>query len=114
MPLQEKNFTSGNIVARFQSLDYNTSVVQITNSAGTDLTINTGDPLTATGIAANASNLLGLASEFRIIKAGTTDEVEVWDFNYGYGVILNESMLPATVTAPIKTALVGKGFKILS
>jgi hypothetical protein len=113
MALQEKAFTLGNIVARFQSLDYNTTPVQITNDGDEDLTINAGDPLTADGIAEDATGLLGLATEFRIIRAGETDEVMVLDFNYGFGVILNGSMLPATVTEPIKTALMGKGFKIL-
>ena len=113
MPLQEKVFTLGNIVARLESLDYNTSPVQVTNSGTTDLTINAGDPLTADGLADSTSGLLGLATEFRIIRAGETDEVTVLDINYGYGVILNGSMLPATVTEPIKTALAGKGFKIL-
>jgi hypothetical protein len=113
MALQEKVFTLGNIAARVESLDYNTSPVQITNSEDEDLTINAGDPLTADGIAEDTTGLLGLATEFRIIKAGETDEVTVLDFNYGFGVILNESMLPETVTAAIKTALIGKGFKIL-
>jgi hypothetical protein len=113
MPLQEKAFTLGNIVVRFQSLDYNTTPVQITNDRDEDLTINAGDPVTADGIAEDATGLLGLATEFRIIKAGETDEVMVLDYNYGSGVILNGSMLPATVTEPIKTALMGKGFKIL-
>jgi hypothetical protein len=113
MALQEKVFTLGNIAARVESLDYNTSPVQITNSEDEDLTINAGDPLTADGIAEDATGLLGLATEFRIIKAGETDEVTVLDFNYGFGVILNGSMLPETVTAAIKTALTGKGFKIL-
>ena len=113
MALQEKAFTLGNIVARFQSLDYNTSPVQVTNGGTEDLTINAGDPLTADGIATNAAGLLGLATDFRIIKPGETDEITVLDINYGYGVILNGSMLPETVTAPIKTALAGKGYKIL-
>ena len=113
MALQEKAFTLGNIVARYQSLDYNTSPVQITNDGTEDLTINAGDPLTAEGIADDAEGLLGLAAEFRMIRAGETDEITVLDFNYGYGVILNGSMLPETVTESIKTALMGKGFKIL-
>jgi hypothetical protein len=37
----------------------------------------------------------------------------VLDFNYGFGVRLNESMLPKTITTAIKTALIGKGFKFL-
>ena len=113
MALQEKAFTLGNIVARFQSLDYNTSPVQITNSGDEDLIINAGDPLTEEGIAEDENGLLGLATEFRILKAGESDEVTVLDINYGYGVILNGSMLPATVTESIKTALASKGFKIL-
>ncbi|MDR0327126.1 MAG: hypothetical protein LBI05_02395 [Planctomycetaceae bacterium] len=114
MALQEKAFTLGNIVSRFESLDYNTSPVQVTNAGTEDLTINAGDPLTADGIATSASDkLLGLATDFRIIKAGETDEITVLDFNYGYGVILNGSMLPDTVTEPIKALLIGKGFKIL-
>jgi hypothetical protein len=113
MALQEKVFTLGNIVARFQSLDYNTSPVQVTNSGETELTINAGDPLTEDGIAEDATGLLGLATEFRIIKAGETDEVAVLDYNFGYGVILNGSMLPDTVTEPIKAALASRGFKIL-
>jgi len=113
MGLQEKALTLGNIVVRFQSLDYNTSPVQVTNGETTELTINAGDPITADGIAENATGLLGLATDFRIIKPGETDEITVLDFNFGYGVILNESMLPDTVTAPIKTALAGRGFKIL-
>ena len=114
MALQEKAFTLGNIVARFQSLDYNTSPVQVTNDGDEDLTINAGDPLTADGIATGASGLLGLATDFRIIKAGETDEITVLDINFGYGVILNGSMLPETVTEPIKAALASKGFKILA
>jgi hypothetical protein len=113
MPLQERVFTLGNIIAGYFSLDYNTTPVQITNEEDSDLTINAGDPLTATGIAEDASGLLGLATEFRIIPAGQDDEVMVLDFNYGFGVRLNESMLPDTITAPIKTALIGKGFKFL-
>jgi len=113
MALQEKVFTLGNIVAGHFSLDYNTTPVQITNEDDVDLTIHAGDPLTATGIAEGAAGLLGLATEFRIIPAGETDEVMVLDFNYGFGVRLNESMLPDTVTAAIKTALIGKGFKLL-
>jgi hypothetical protein len=113
MPLQEKVFTLGNIVAGHFSLDYNTTPVQIANESDKDLTINAGDPLTATGIAESASGLLGLATEFRIISAGETDEVMVLDANYGFGVRLNESMLPDTITAAIKTALIGKGFKFL-
>jgi len=113
MPLQEKVFTLGNIVARFQSLDYNTSPVQITNAGDDELIIYAGDPLTEEGIAEDESGLLGLATEFRIIKAGESDEVTVLDINYGYGVILNGSMLPETVTGAIKTALADKGFKIL-
>ena len=111
--LQERAFTFGNIVAGHFSLDYNTTPVQVTNEDDTDLTINAGDPLTATGIAKDSAGLLGLATEFRIIPAGETDEVMVLDFNYGFGVRLNESMLPNTVTAAIKTALIGKGFKFL-
>ena len=111
--LQERAFTFGNIVAGHFSLDYNTTPAQVTNAGDRDLTINAGDPLTATGIAKDAAGLLGLATEFRIIPAGETDEVMVLDFNYGFGVRLNESMLPNTVTAAIKTALVGKGFKFL-
>ena len=114
MPLQEKVFTLGNIVAGHFSLDYNTTPVLITNEDDTDLTINAGDPLTATGIAEDATGLLGLATEFRIIPAGETDEVMVLDFNFGFGVRLNESMLPATITSTIRTALIGKGFKFLS
>jgi len=113
MALQEKAFTLGNIVARFQSLDYNLSPVQVTNGGTTELTINAGDPLTADGLATNASGLLGLATDFRIIKPGETDEITVLDYNFGYGVILNGSMMPDTVTEPIKTALASKGFKIL-
>jgi hypothetical protein len=113
MPLQEKVFTLGNIVARFQSLDYNTSPILITNSGDSELTINAGDPVTEDGIAEDASGLLGLATEFRMIRSGETDEIMVLDINYGSGVILNGSMLPATVTEPIKAALMGKGFKIL-
>jgi hypothetical protein len=77
------------------------------------LIINAGDPLTAAGIAKDANGLLGLAIEYHIIPAGETDEVEALDFNYGFGVILNGSMRPGTVTPAIKTALMGKGFKIL-
>jgi hypothetical protein len=113
MPLQERVFTLGNIIAGHFSLDYNTTPVQVTNDGESDLTINAGDPLTATGIAENATGLLGLATEFRIIPAGQSDEVMVLDFNYGFGVRLNESMLPNTITAAIKTALIGKGFKFL-
>jgi len=113
MSLQEKAFTLGNIVARFQSLDYNTSPVQVTNAGDTDLTIGAGDPLTEEGIAEDADGLLGLATDFRIIKPGETDEITVLDINFGYGVILNGSMLPDTVTEPIKTALASRGFKIL-
>jgi hypothetical protein len=97
MPLQERAFTLGNIVAGHFSLDYNTTPVQITNAGDTDLTINAGDPLAATGIAEGAAGLLGLATEFRIIPAGETDEVMVLDANFGFGVRLNESMLPATI-----------------
>jgi hypothetical protein len=112
MALQERAFTLGNIAARIESLDYNTTPVNVT--AGTsDLTINAGDPLKAGGIATDATGLLGLAAEFTIVPAGQTVEVMVLDANYGFGVILNGSNLPATVTAAIKTALVGKGFKIL-
>ena len=114
MALQEKAFTLGNIVARFQSLDYNTSPIQITNDGDEDLTINAGDPLTAEGIATGTTGLLGLATDFRIINAGETDEITVLDINFGYGVILNGSMLPETVTEPIKAALTSKGFKILA
>jgi hypothetical protein len=114
MSFQEKVFTFGNIVAGHFSLDYNTTPVQITNEGTSELTINAGDPLTADGIAESATGLLGLATEFRIIKAGETDEILVLDANYGFGVRLNESMLPETITAPIKTALIGKGFKFLS
>jgi len=114
MALQEKAFTFGNIVARFQSLDYNTSPVQVVNDGDEDLIINAGDPLTGAGIATGATGLLGLATDFRIIKAGDSDEITVLDINFGYGVILNGSMLPETVTEPIKTALVNKGFKILA
>jgi hypothetical protein len=113
MPLQEKAFTFGNIVAGYFSLDYNTTPVQITNESTSDLTINAGDSLTAEGIAEDAAGLLGLATEFRMIPAGETDEVMVLDFNYGFGVRLNESMLPNTITTAIKTALIGKGFKFL-
>ena len=113
MALQEKVFTLGNIVAGHFSLDYNTTPVQITNEEDTDLTINAGDPLTATGIAEGAAELLGLATEFRIIPAGESDEVMVLDANYGFGVRLNESMLPPTITAAIKAALIDKGFKFL-
>jgi hypothetical protein len=113
MPLQERAFTLGNIVAGHFSLDYNTTPVQITNDGDMDLTINAGDPLTAVGIAEDAAGLLGLATEFRIIPAGETDEAVVLDFHYGFGVRLNESMLPKTITAAIKTALMGKGFKFL-
>jgi len=113
MALQEKVFTLGNIVARFQSLDYNMSPVQVTNVGDTELTINAGDPVTEEGIATNATGLLGLAIDFRIIKPGETDEITVLDFNFGYGVILNGSMLPETVTEPIKAALASRGFKIL-
>ena len=113
MALQEKAFTLGNIVARFQSLDYNTSPVQVTNDGGEDLILNAGDPITTEGIATNATGLLGLATEFRMIKAGETDEITVLDINFGYGVILNGSMLPTTVTEPIKTVLASKGYKIL-
>jgi hypothetical protein len=113
MPLQEKVFTLGNIVAGHFSLDYNTTPVRITNAGGSDLTINAGDPLTETGIATSATGLLGLATEFRIIPAGQNAEVMVLDFNYGFGVRLNESMLPDTITTAIKTALISKGFKFL-
>ena len=113
MPLQEKVFTLGNIVAGHFSLDYNTTPAQITNEEATDLTINAGDPLTATGIAEDATGLLGLATEFCIIPAGETDEVMVLDFHYGFGVRLNESMLPDTITTDIKAALIDKGFKFL-
>ena len=114
MALQEKVFTLGNIVARFQSLDYNTSPIQVMNDGDEELIINAGDPLTAEGIATSATGLLGLATDFRIIKAGDTDEITVLDINFGYGVILNGSMLPETVTEPIKAALASKGFKILA
>jgi hypothetical protein len=113
MALQNKAFTLGNIAARVESLDYHTSPVQITNEGDSDLTINAGDPLTATGIATDANGLLGLATDFHMIRAGETDEMTVLDFRYGYGVILNGSMLPDTVTEPIRAALTGKGFKIL-
>jgi len=113
MALQEKAFTLGNIAARVEDLNYNTSPVQVTNNGGSDLVINAGDPVTATGIASTGSGLLGLAIEHRIIPAGTTDEVMVLDYNYGYGVILNGSMLPATCNSTIQTALQSKGFKIL-
>jgi|GEM_PF-3161109 len=66
------------------------------------------------GIATTAAGLLGLATDYRIIPTGQSDEVMVLDYNYGYGVILNESMLPVSVNAAIKTALQGKGFKFLS
>ena len=114
MALQERAYTLGNIVARFQSLDYNTSPVQITNDGDEDLTINAGDPITATGIAEDETGLLGLAVEQRIIPAGQSDEITVLDIHYGYGVILNGSMLPATVSADIKAALKSAGFKILA
>jgi len=113
MALQEKVFTLGNIAARVEDLNYNTSPVQVTNSGQSELVINAGDPLTADGIATSATGLLGLAADFRIIPAGQSDEVMVLDYNYGYGVILNESMLPASVNAAIKTALRNKGFKFL-
>ena len=113
MPLQERVFTFGNIVAGHFSLDYNTTPVQITNEGESELTINAGDPLTAEGIAEDETGLLGLATEFRIIPAGQSDEVLVLDFNYGFGVRLNESMLPETVTTEIKAALISKGFKFL-
>ena len=113
MPLQEKAFTFGNIVAGYFSLDYNTTPVQITNGEATDLTIRAGDPLTASGLAEDASGLLGLSTEFRVIPAGETDEVMVLDVKYGFGVRLNESMLPDTITADLKTALISKGFKFL-
>ena len=111
--LQERAFTLGNIAARVEDLNYNTSPVQITNGGASDLTINAGDPVNADGIATAEAGLLGLAIDFRIIPAGQSDEIMVLDYNYGYGVILNESMLPATLNATIKTALKGKGFKFL-
>ena len=114
MALQERAHTLGNIAARVESLDYNTSPVQITNETDSDLTINAGDPVTATGIADDETGLLGLAIEQRIIPAGQSDEIMVFDIHYGYGVILNGSMLPATVNADIKAALKSKGFKFLA
>jgi len=114
MALQERAHTLGNIAARVESLDYNTSPVQITNNGTSDLTINAGDPVTATGIATSETGLLGLAIEQRIIPKGQSDEIAVLDIHYGYGVILNESMLPASVNAAIKTALKNKGFKFLA
>ena len=113
MALQEKAFTLGNIAARIENLDYNTSPVQVENTGTSDLTINAGDPVTATGIATTDTGLLGLAVDLRIIPAGASDEVQVLDARYGYGVILNTSMLPATVNSAIKTALIAKGFKFL-
>ena len=111
--LQERAFTLGNITARVEDLNYNTSPVRITNGGENDLTINAGDPVNANGIATTEAGLLGLAIDFHIIPAGQSDEIMVLDYNYGYGVILNESMLPATLNAAIKTALMGKGFKFL-
>ena len=113
MPIQEKAFTLGNIAARFHSLDYNTTPVQVKNTGTAELTINAGDPVEAEGIATTATGLLGLSIEHRIIKPGETDEIQVLDYNYGFGVILNAGMLPATVTTVIKTALIAKGFKLL-
>ena len=113
MPLQERAFTLGNIASRVPDLNYNTTPVEITNSSSSEITINAGDPITPGGIATDASDLLGLATEFTIIPAGGSDEVMVLDYNYGYGVILNESMLPETITPTIKTALQSKGFKFL-
>jgi len=113
MPLQGQAFTLGNIVARIEDLNYNTTPVQVINSGTSDLVINAGDPVSEAGIATTESALLGLAIEQRIIPAGGSDEVMVLDYQYGYGVILNGSMLPTTVSSTLKTALQGKGFKIL-
>ncbi|GHT19087.1 hypothetical protein FACS1894189_7690 [Planctomycetales bacterium] len=114
MALQERAFTTGNIVARFESLDYNTSPATITVAGATDLVLNAGDPVTATGIATSSTGLLGLNLEYRVIPAGASDDIEILDINYGFGVILNGSMLPATVNTAIKTALTSKGIKILT
>ncbi len=96
------------LVLSMISPTYNWNPITVTPAA--DVTIMVGTPVSATGIATSATDMIGVALEDRALKSGVDEMVNsVVKFE---GMVLKNSCLPASATDALKQEMIKRGCKI--